>query len=305
MSTESLDGKEETGVNALLKFCYNKRTGEVLGRNGSSWAKVGFFYLVFYACLALFWAGMLKLFMATIDYEKPKWSMEESLIGLSPGLSYRPAARLEKIDSTLIHFRPGVNASYHHWAKDIEQFLKPYQEAYNTRSDCRSIPTRNCPFAVNVADNICGPNFGYDTGSPCVLIKLNRVFNWKPNTYKSLDDIRNGLTKYVNHKPIEPTVKNRDLTSGEGLIAIQCEGENSLDREKLGAIEYWPRQGFPAEYYPYTNQKDYLAPFVLVKFNRITKNTVVNIECTAFDKNIKINRYDREGSVKFELLVDE
>lgn len=35
----------------------------------------------------------------------------------------------------------------------------------------------------------------------------------------------------------------------------------------MGSIQYIPQQGFPAYYYPYTNQKGYLAPFVAVKFN--------------------------------------
>ena len=182
-----------------------------------------------------------------------------------------------------------------------------YRDEYYRRSDCRSFPSRSgCPFLPDLANHPCGQNYGFDTGSPCILIKLNRVYNWKPSPYRSLDDIRNGLKNNENKMiQFEPKIKNQnDLTSGEGQITIQCEGENASDKENLGGIDYWPRQGFPVEYYPYTNQKGYLSPFALVKFNKPSTGLVINIECIAMDRKITVDRYDREGAVGFKLLID-
>ena len=206
----------------------------------------------------------------------------------------------------MIHFRPGQNSSYYPWVKDIENYLKPYRELYYQRGECRSFPQRNerCPFLPDLSRHPCGPNFGYDSGSPCVLVKLNRMYNWKPSPYRSLDDIKDGIIRNSKGITIEPKVRDSELNSGEGQISIQCEGENAADKEKLSKIEYWPRQGFPAEYFPYTNQKDYLSPFVLVKFNNPTRGMVINIECIAMDRKIAINRYDREGSVSYQLMID-
>jgi len=253
--------------------------------------------------LAVFWGIMLKIFMSTISFEKPKWILDESLIGTNPGLAFRPSPKVEKVDSTLIHFRTGQNSSYHLWVKDLEDFLRPYREQYNQRTDCRTFPTRNerCPFLPDFTYDFCGKNYGYDTGSPCVLIKLNRVYNWKPSVYRSVEDIKNGIREVSK---IEPTIGNNVLNSGEGLIAVQCEGTNSADKERLSKIEYWPKQGFSAEYYPYLNQKDYLSPFVLVKFNNPSKDVVINIECIAMDKSIHINRYDHEGSIGYQLRIE-
>lgn len=177
---------------------------------------------------------------------------------------------------------------------------------YNDRIDCRSIPTRGCPFVADLSQHSCGSNFGYDTGSPCVLLKLNRVYNWRPNPFRSLDEIRNKLknSKKGADKINLDTKIGRQLSGGEGLISIQCEGEHGADREKLGVVDYWPKQGFPAEYYPYINQPNYLSPFVLVKFNKPTRGQVINIECHAFDGNIEISKYDREGAINFQLLVE-
>lgn len=62
--------------------------------------------------------------MSTISFEKPKWILDESLIGTNPGLAFRPSPKVEKVDSTLIHFRTGQNSSYHLWVKDLEDFLR-------------------------------------------------------------------------------------------------------------------------------------------------------------------------------------
>jgi sodium/potassium-transporting ATPase subunit beta len=106
-------------------------------------------------------------------------------------------------------------------------------------------------------------------------------------------------------KRSELQVKGSDLTNGEGMVVLSCKGETAADEEYLGPIEYWPFQGFPVEYFPYTNQKGYLSPFVFIKLNRPKKGTVINIECTAHARNIAIKRVDREGNLRFELLIDE
>lgn len=52
------------------------------------------------------------------------------------------------------------------------------------------------------------------------------------------------------------------------MIWISCEGENPADIENLGPIQYIPQRGFPGYYYPFSNQKGYLAPVMAIKFER-------------------------------------
>lgn len=47
--------------------------------------KIILFYLIFYAVLTAFFAGMLAVFYQTLDAKKPKWQLESSLIGSNPG----------------------------------------------------------------------------------------------------------------------------------------------------------------------------------------------------------------------------
>lgn len=53
-------------------------------------------------------------------------------------------------------------------------------------------------------------------------------------------------------------------------------------------------------YFPYLEQDGYLEPFIFVKFLNPKFNTVINVECKAWAKNIGAD----EGIVNFELLID-
>lgn len=52
-------------------------------------AKILAFYVVFYAVLAGFFAAMLYVFYQTLDESKPKWQLDNGLIGANPGLGFR------------------------------------------------------------------------------------------------------------------------------------------------------------------------------------------------------------------------
>ena len=80
--------------------------------------------------------------------------------------------------------------------------------------------------------------------------------------------------------------------------------QTQFDQDSMGRIEYWPLQGFPAESYPYENQKNYLSPFVLVRLRKVRQNVPISIECRAYDQNITINKLERIGYLQFELMIE-
>lgn len=89
-------------------------------------------------------------------------------------------------------------------------------------------------------------------------------------------------------------------------IFISCEGENANDKESIGKITVTPR-GFPGYYYPYTNNAGYLSPLVAVQFESPKKKTNINVECIAWASNVFYHggERDRQGSIHFELLIDD
>lgn len=47
--------------------------------------KIVAFYIIFYACLAAFFSLAMWLFMLTIRNDGPKYYLDDSVIGTSPG----------------------------------------------------------------------------------------------------------------------------------------------------------------------------------------------------------------------------
>jgi len=92
-------GWDRTGWEAIKYLIWNPETGQVLTRTPLSWLKISVFYCIYYGCLAAFWAAMLNIFFITIPPEHPKWMLEESIIGINPGLGVKPANQDQRIDS--------------------------------------------------------------------------------------------------------------------------------------------------------------------------------------------------------------
>lgn len=303
------NGKPVPVDDSFATYLWNPATKEFLGRTGASWFKITVFYIIFYICLAAFWALMLLLFYQTLDERHPKYTLGDSRIGSNPGLGFRPRPRDENIDSTLIWFKNGPNeGSWKYWSDSLEKFVEPYQTANDeTGAYIQKCSGTNgadngkfCFFDIKAINNNCTKqsNFGYRRGDPCVLIKLNRIYGWQPEPYNK-EDIENNA-----EIPDEVKKNYFDNQNASQLIYITCEGENAADKENIGGIEYYPKQGIEFRYFPFTNQPGYLSPFVFVHFKRPSPGVLINIECKAWAKNIKHNRMDREGSVHFELLMD-
>jgi len=152
--------------------------------------------------------------------------------------------------------------------------------------------------------------YGYFEGKPCVLIKLNKIYEFVPHPM-SLENLKNStagvpqeLIDFVASISKSP-VDARKLDS----TWITCEGENPGDKENIGDLKYFAPglndfHGIPNYYFPYMNQKGYQTPFVFVKFLNPRPRMLIQIECKAWAKNIAVDRLERRGSVHLELLVD-
>lgn len=163
--------------------------------------------MVFYVALAGFFAAMLAVFYRTLDDNKPKWLLENGLIGTNPGLGFRPMPPESNVESTLVWFEAANEKNTEYWIGASDKFLecelkilhqvtfKLYRDftlfpAYTitnkddekNRVDCdtNSPPTNGKVCRVDVSSNKFGvcthdKDFGYSKGSPCVFLKLNKV----------------------------------------------------------------------------------------------------------------------------------
>lgn len=312
MAADDVDfaGKgQKKGFGQKVRSCcnsiWNPQKKEFLGRTGSSWAKIGVFYVIFYSCLAGFFAIMLVGFFATLDERTPTMQKMYSLIKQNPGMGFRP---MPKADSTLIKYNASNQTTFH---EDIDNILKYLRvEKYldeNNRPANVTVDGDNKPvFDIMEAfrDGECPYNpdspyesFGYKDAKPCVLLKVNRVYDWAPENFdnETLFDTDFGKEYLKLSDGVAPTSDN---------IAVTCEGENDGDIDNLGKPSFHPSTGFSFQYYPYTNAQLYRAPIVFAKFPNVKHGVVIQVWCKLWVKNIKHHKNDKAGSVHFELQVD-
>lgn len=278
-------------------FIWNSRTREFLGRDGASWAKISFFYAIFYTCLASFFVGMLAVFVHFMPRDVPTYVGESSTMsqrGLNPGLGFRP---MVDVEDHLINYDPTTIDNpvdgYLRYVRNLKHFLDAkYGAPQENTLDCKTNTTYHhelhggkvCPFDYKTIfkNTPCTEenSFGYQSNQPCVLVKMNKIISWLPDTQTN-------------------------------SVSIQCAGETSVDKDNMRKITYHSEDSLNnkveghllVKYFPYYNQKGYRAPFVWVQFD-IAPNTLVNIECRAYAENIdNEDRLYRRGMTKFSLYI--
>ncbi|RMX42935.1 hypothetical protein pdam_00001774 [Pocillopora damicornis] len=255
-------------------FLYNKdgENGEVqvMGRNGKSWAKITVFFLIFYGCLAGFFASMLAIFMTTVPAREEGPKMTRYLAG-KQGLIPIPFYEIKNykdVDS---------------FVDQINKFLEPYKEAlesdeYQNCTDAkRTKDSKPCNVDLSALgpcyDNSTEFKYGYDEEKPCIFMKMNRVFDWVPEPNDGLD--------YVQ-------------------LACKFEEEGREDQ-----LEIYPtdKPGFAANFYPYLSEENWLPPIAAIKVNSTQKAVLL---CEANAKNIeksetyRLNR-GATGRVRIEI----
>jgi sodium/potassium-transporting ATPase subunit beta len=284
----------------FMKSIWNSDKKEFIGRTGGSWAKIGAFYLIFYSCLAGFFAIMLVGFFSTIDDKAPTQQGMYSLIKMNPGMGFRPMVNVE---STLIKFKQGVEKSYAEHIKNIEETLAIYkkQDELNV-VDCEQRNPKKkevCSFNLDDLRGVCTKeqDYGYKNGTPCVLLKVNKVYGWMPQPFdnESLTDLDDQHAQDAKEK-----LKDR---INSNFIGVTCEGENEGDADNVYNVDYFPPNGFSYKFYPYYNYDNYRPPLVFVKLE-VRKGALIQVWCKLWAKNIKHHKNDKAGSTHFELLVD-
>ena len=291
--------KESAGgrFSAFGRFVYNSQKGTILGRNGKSWAGIGLFYFVYYCCLAGFFAAALAIFYQLVDDRTPRLFGADSLLKANPALGFRP---MPKLDTTLIRFTEDPK-TYQPYIDHLESFLKAYQlpqeDTISCPGDNKPRPpaqyNKACEFKLDQLEPCSAAKlFGYEEGKPCVLIKLNRVYEWQPEPYSN---------KANDTAALPPNIVNiyKDYS-----VTVECAGENAADQDNIGTVKYLPEGGFAYKYFPYLNQEGYVSPLLMVKFMNPKVQTAIMVECRAYAKNIKYDKIELDGAVHFELMVD-
>jgi len=230
------------------------------------------------------------------NWEDLKQSMDNYLAQYEPGFFANQGASLTKCDFLNTPLTPKVRSQtdWSHRDKSCE-FNKEWLSDQGSDYKC-----------------ITQEDYGYRFGKPCILLKLNRIYNWSPDPYT--------IEEVVNHTSMPLKLKQDiqkiydDKCQGNldseqpcpymNMIWLHCDGEDDPDIENIGPVTYTPFRGFPGYFYPYRNQRGYLSPVVMVQLNNPEPGVLMNIECRAWARNIQHSRMKRKGMTHFELIMD-
>jgi len=290
-------------------FLYNKDKGEVLGRTAASWGKIGLFYVIYYTGLACFFVALLSIFLYTFTDDKaPVLTGSYSVLPPVPGMAYQPMLKAEE---TLLKYELQDNKTYIPYAEAMTKFLEtgikpdrvrtpmnpvnyldPDASKYATDTECdensakpASRDTKPCMFnASSIPEflNDCPvDDYGYAAGTPCVAVKMNRVFEFMP-----------------------------EIDGGGDDILIECIGEHLADKDNVGSVKYFPgtKDGkygiIKKHFFPFLGQPNYATPLVFVKFETIARNILVQVMCRPINLlNVKTDGKEEQGKAHFEIVI--
>jgi len=284
------------------KFVWNSEKMEFLGRTGCSWFKILLFYVIFYGCLAGIFMGTIQAMLLTLSSYKPTYQDRVA----PPGLSHTP--RSEKSE---VSYSMSDKKTYEKYVESMDNLLLPYDEERQIDlakyEDCGDTPEhyrergtvesdgsqrRACRFHRAWLGSCSGkssPTYGFKEGSPCIIVKLNRIINFLPKAPR-------------NESLPLPLLSRQN----NNLVPVFCKNKREEDADKIGEINYFGfGGGFPLQYYPYYGklvQPQYLQPLVAIQFSNLTRDEEVRIECKAYGANIDYSEKDRNQG-RFDVKI--
>ncbi|XP_026327056.1 sodium/potassium-transporting ATPase subunit beta-2-like [Hyposmocoma kahamanoa] len=290
---------------------YDSGTGKFLNRDAEGWARLLMFYSIFYAALvSLFFICLVTFQQQFINPRVPRLQQEGSLIGTSPGLGFRPLPK--DVRSTLIWYKGTGPESYAYWKNQLIDFLSVYKKKGQTAGAGANIyncgfrnpppPGKICDVDIRGWDPCIEENhFSFHLSSPCIFLKLNKIYGWRPEYYNETQSLPDDMPFDLQAHIKNITAYNRDYAN---MVWVSCHGETPADQENIGPLAYRPYPGFPGYFYPYNNAEGYLSPLVAVHLQRPRTGIVINIECRAWARNILYNRREKIGVVHFEIMIE-
>ena len=313
--------KTKSGVAGVMQFLHDKDQGTYCGRTCKSWLQITAFYIVYYTCLMGIWYGLFSVFFLTIDMNQPKWQTSESIIGVNPGIGIRPSQPQDKVASSLLFLDlnyDGVNEGNLEdegsigYATRMKDFFKVYEENKNNPNATlcsgdepnQSAKNQFCKFETSILGECSDFPYGYNSVggqiSPCVFVKLNRIFNLVPQAIESKNDFPEDSSESIKQK-IE------GLGFPKNKVFIDCQGEFPADRELLqDSITYFPNdQSISLKYFPMTSKNDNENAIVAVKFKELPVGRLVHVICKAYYKGVEHSKKEKRGLVTFQLLVKD
>jgi len=294
-----------------------------LGRSPLQWCLLLGFYALFYSFLGCFFLGLMWIHEQTLDAYMPTYSWANG------GLLQHPSVSVWPRHPWAVELIPRLDIftedqrSVHAWADYLERRLQNYDQhdTYGQHIvDCLSSkPTKGeygeYEVSKKAPDEVCGftldklgpcsteNQWGYAEGRPCIVLKMNRMIGWEPDTFSHEWELPPNLPA-----PLKEAIRGE--TDEDGYIRakrvwVGCEGKTSEDRDNLGTANftYHPFPGFDASFFPYSNQPGYRSPLVAVQLAGLPRDLEVTLVCRVYARNVMQSVKDVLGLAVFQVQV--
>jgi len=277
---------------AFGKFVYNGEDGTVLGRGASSWGRLGVFYLFYYAFLAGLFALSINLCISLLDENEPFTKVRLQV----PGVTIQPKLPSNVELNSDIKYEKSKADSYKKYVDHLDEFLKDYENK-TIFGDCSS-------------DN----KYGYEDGKPCIFVKVNKIIDWVPSPFLSLQtetDRAENRDSSSKAPALIEELKAREVSYDPDLMYIAC--YETKKEGKLVGVSYFPKTGgMPIDKFPYTgrnrNEKsdNHKTPLVAVQLNvDTTAKEEFVVGCKAYALNILDDDRTNAGYIHFKVEIKE
>jgi sodium/potassium-transporting ATPase subunit beta len=141
----------------------------------------------------------------------------------------------------------------------------------NNTVDCSKGKTEGKSCKVDLAafyPCVSDTGYEYQSGKPCIFLKLNKIYKWQPDYYTSANELPENMPE-----PLKTHITSRINKKSLEVVWVSCEGENPADTENLGKnVKYMSlsgEQGFNGNYFPFENTDGYLQPLIAVQFQSV------------------------------------
>uniref|UniRef100_A0A8C9M5S0 Sodium/potassium-transporting ATPase subunit beta n=1 Tax=Panthera tigris altaica TaxID=74533 RepID=A0A8C9M5S0_PANTA len=250
-------------LQTVSEYLWDPEKRMSLARTGQSWSLILVIYFFFYASLAAVITLCMYTLFLTISPYMPTFTERVK----PPGVMIRPFAH-----SLNFNFNVSEPDTWQHYVISLNGFLQGYNDSLQEEMNVDCPPgqyfiqdgdededKKACQFKRSFLKNCSGledPTFGYSTGQPCILLKMNRA--------------------PTHREARHPTYTCFYLQRG--------------DENDIRSINYYPESAsFDLRYYPYYGKLthvNYTSPLVAMHFTDVVKNQAVPVQCQLKGKGI-------------------
>lgn len=196
-------------------------------------------------------------------------------------------------------FNTSQRETFQPFIDELHEFIDEHEGVTPVRDDCTDVQ-RTRARRADVRSSVCrvdrsvlglcdgrqDPSFGFATGQPCVLLKLNKVWGWKPQM----------------------------LTSSQTHLPVKCEPAHTLYWHTADGTydtaTIYPSTGLPVHCFPYCGPGEaHTQPFVMAKFTGVSRGREALVVCRLHaagnigNSSSTLQQRDRIASTNFAFLI--